>query len=201
MPRVLTVFGAAAVFAALWSLHAGKDLNWDLLHYHYYAAHAFAEGRLERDFFAASAQGYLNPVGFLPFYWMVSAGWHSAVVSMLLAAVHAANLALLYAISWVLFAHHDGRARSILSLLAAALGASSAVFWATVGTSFLDPLLTVPMLGAILLLIRQQPTIARVACAGALFGLCDDATQRFEPTCERQCVPLDWRLLLRGIRH
>lgn len=163
------LFGAAAALAALWTVYAGKDLNWDLLHYHYYAAHAFVEGRLGRDFFAASAQGYLNPIGFLPFYWMVSSGWHSVVVSVLLAAAHAANIALLYAISSRLFADHAARQRTILSLLAAALGAASAVFWATVGTSFLDPLLTVPMLGAVLLLLRDgQPM--RVFWAGALFG-------------------------------
>ena len=170
--QVGAVFGAAAVFAALWSLHAGKDLNWDLLHYHYYAAYAFLENHLERDFFAASAQGYLNPVGFLPFYWMVSAGWHSAIVSIVLASAHAANFALLFAIARMLFAHHAPRERLIFSLLAAALGAASAVFWATVGTSFLDPLLTVPMLAAILLLMpeRGQRAALRTVGAGILFG-------------------------------
>src|SRR5262245_41157240 len=170
--QVSAAFGAAAVFSALWSLHAGKDLNWDLLHYHYYAAYAFLENRLERDFFAASAQGYLNPVGFLPFYWMVSSGWHSAIVSIVLASAHAANFALLFAISRMLFAHHAPRERLILALLAAALGTASAVFWATVGTSFLDPLLTVPMLAGILLLMPEhgQRAAMRTASAGVLFG-------------------------------
>ena len=166
------VFGAAAALAVLWTVCAGKDLNWDLLHYHYYAAYAFVEGRLERDFFAASAQGYLNAVGYLPFYWMVSSGWHSVAVSAVLAAAHAANIALLYGIAQRLFAHHDPRARMTLSLLAAALGSASAVFWATVGTSFLDPLLTVPMLGGVLLLVQEDARFgaARSAAAGALFG-------------------------------
>jgi hypothetical protein len=170
--QVSAAFGAAAVFAALWSLHAGKDLNWDLLHYHYYAAYAFLENHLERDFFAASAQGYLNPVGFLPFYWMVSSGWHSAIVSIVLASAHAANFALLFAISRILFAHHAPRERLILSSLAAALGTASAVFWATVGTSFLDPLLTVPMLAGILLMLPEhgQRAALRTASAGVLFG-------------------------------
>jgi len=166
------VFAAAAVVAAIWSLRAGKDLSWDLLHYHYYAAHAFVEGRLERDFFAASAQGYLNPLGFVPFYWMVSAGWHSVAVSTMLAAAHAANIALLYALAQRLFVHHEARSRAILSLLAAGLGAASAVFWATVGTSFLDPLLTVPMLAGLLLLIAEGGAgrTSRIGCAGFLFG-------------------------------
>lgn len=170
--RVWVVFGSAVAIAALWTLHAGKDLGWDLLHYHYYAAHALHEGRLERDFFAASAQGYLNPVGYLPFYWMVSSGWHSVVVAAVLAAAHAGNIALLYAIAHRLFAHHEARQRALLSLLAAVLGAASAVFWATVGTSFLDPLTTVPMLGGVLLLAADggRRVAARAAWAGALFG-------------------------------
>jgi len=172
-PRgVWVVFGSAVVLAVLWTLHAGKDLSWDLLHYHYYAAHAFQEGRLERDFFAASAQGYLNGVGYLPFYWMVSSGWHSVVVAAVLAAAHASNIALLYAIAHRLFAHHQARQRALLSLLAAALGAASAVFWATVGTSYLDPLTTVPMLGGVLLLAaeRGDGVARRAAWAGVLFG-------------------------------
>ena len=166
------VFAAAVAITAIWSMHAGKDLSWDLLHYHYYAAHAFFDARLERDFFAASAQGYLNPVGYLPFYWMVSSGWHSVAVSTLLAAAHAANIALLYALAQRLFVHHEARSRAILSLLAAALGSASAVFWATVGTSFLDPLLTVPMLGGVLLLAGEGEagTTRRIACAGFLLG-------------------------------
>lgn len=170
--RVWVVFGAAAVIAALWTMHAGKDLSWDLLHYHYYAAHAFLEGRLERDFFAASAQGYLNPIGYLPFYWMASAGWHSVAVAAVLAAAHAGNIALLYAIAQRLFVHHEARDRALLSLLAAVLGAASAVFWATVGTSFVDPLATVPMLGGVLLLVAEggRRVAARAAWAGLLFG-------------------------------
>ena len=166
------VYGAAAVLAVLWTLHAGKDLSWDLLHYHYYTAHAFLEGRLERDFFAASAQGYLNPIGYLPFYWMVSSGWHSVAVAAVLSAAHAANVALLYAIAHRLFAHHEPRERALLSLLAAVLGAASAVFWATLGTSFIDPLATIPMLGGVLLLLKDdgRRVAARAAWAGLLFG-------------------------------
>jgi len=168
----MVAFSAAAAMAAAWTLFAGKDLNWDLLHYHYYVAHAWVDGRLERDFFAASAQGYLNPLGYLPFYWLVSSGWHSVVVSVLFAVVHAANVLLLYLLAGRLFAHHAPRERAILSWLAAALGAATVVFWATVGTSFLDPLLTVPMLAGVFLLLGGQPegAVRRAAWAGVLFG-------------------------------
>jgi len=176
--RVVSLLGvrgfsaAALLLAVVWTLYAGKDLNWDLLHYHYYVAYAFLNGGAQRDYFAASAQSYLNPLGYLPFYWMVSAGWHSALVSAVLALAHAANIGLLDLLARRLFAAEPPRERALLSALAAALGAASAVFAATVGTSFLDPLLTVPMLGAVLLLVGEdgERPARRAALSGLLFG-------------------------------
>jgi len=167
------IFGVPALLAACWTVVAGKDLNWDLLHYHYYVAHSLFAGRFEQDYFAARTEGYLNPLGYVPFYLMVDAGWHSVLVSMLLAAVHSASIGLLYLLSWRLFAHCPPRRRTALSVLGAALGAASAVFWTTAGTSFLDPLLAVPMLGGVVLLLGARPgdAFARMAAAGALFGL------------------------------
>jgi hypothetical protein len=158
--------GLAAALCAGWTIVAGKDLNWDLLNYHYYAPFQLLEGRLRQDFFAASAQSYLNPLGYVPFYLMVSAGWHSVAVSALFALAHGTSLVLLYAIAWRLFEPLPERDRRALSWLATALGAASAVFWATVGTSFLDPLLVPPMLAGLLLLLRGD----RPLLAGTLFG-------------------------------
>ena len=98
------------VLCAAWTVAAGKDLNWDLLNYHYYAPYQLLGARLAQDFFAASAQSYLNPVGYLPFYLMVSAGWHSVLVSVLLALAHGSSLALLYAITRRLFQDIKGEA-------------------------------------------------------------------------------------------
>jgi hypothetical protein len=161
------VFGLPAVLCAAWAVHAGKDVNWDQLNYHYYLPYELLAGRLGQDFFAASAQSYLNPVGYLPFYLMVASGWHSVLVSCVLAAAHSSSIGLLYLISRELFAHLPERDRSIFSCLAAALGAASGVYWMTVGASFLDPLLVPPMLAGTLLLLRER----NCALAGALFGL------------------------------
>jgi hypothetical protein len=169
----LAVFVVPAALCAAWTLFAGKDLNWDLLHYHFYLPYALLGGRMWQDYFAASAQSYLNPLGYLPFYLAVSAGWHSVAVSALFAAAHGVNLGLLYLLARRLFEQHPPRERAVLSALAAALGAASAVFWATAGTSFLDPLLTVPMLGGVLLLLGAPPgpDTRKAAWAGVLFGV------------------------------
>jgi hypothetical protein len=154
-PFVLPVLACAG-----WTLFAGKDLNWDLLHYHLYLPYALFGDRMTQDYFPAAGQSYLNPIGYLPFYLAVKAGVHSAVVSALFAAIHGLNVTLLYFISCRLL-----QSRS-LAALGAALGAASAVFAAVTGTSFLDPLLTVPMLAGVLLLMQGSG-----ARAGLLFGV------------------------------
>jgi len=169
--RIL-VFAAPAAVCAVWTVFAGKDVNWDLLNYHYYLPYELLGGRLEQDFFAASAQSYLNPVGYLPFYLMVSSGWHSVIASVTLAVAHSLCIALLFLLSWRLFAHLPRTERTTLSLLASALGSATAVYWETVGTSFLDPLLVSPMLAGLLLLTGESPRPVRnAALAGVLFGV------------------------------
>jgi len=153
-----------AALCAVWTVLAGKDVNWDLLNYHYYLGYELIGDRLNQDFFAASAQSYLNPVGYLPFYLLASS-WHSVAASVTLAIVHGVSLTLLYHIARCVFAHLPPREQLEFSLLGTALGAATAVFWPMVGSSFLDPLLLPLMLAGLLLLMRARP-----ALAGALFG-------------------------------
>jgi len=165
------VFFIPAGACAVWTIFAGKDLNWDLLNYHFYLPYELVHGRLTQDYFAASAQSYLNPVGYLPFYAMVAAGWHSVLVSIVLAALHSANIALLYLIAGRQFAHLPRAERIGMACLATVLGVATAVFWTMVGTSFLDPLLTPLVLAGLLLLLGRSPHPVRVAAvAGVCFG-------------------------------
>jgi hypothetical protein len=167
----LLVFCVPAAICAVWTVYAGKDVNWDLLNYHYYLPFELAAGRVTQDFLAASAQSYLNPVGYLPFYFMVSWGWHSVVASALLAVAHSTSLALLYLLAWRLFAHLEPRQRILFSCLATATGAATSVYWVTVGSSFIDPLIAPMVLGGLLLLLDSgEGAVRRAAAAGALFG-------------------------------
>jgi hypothetical protein len=168
---LVSVFGIPAAVCAAWTVVAGKDLNWDLLNYHYYVPYELLGGRLDQDFFAASAQSYLNPLGYVPFFLMVSSGWHSVVASVALALVHSASLGLLFLIGWYLFVGKPAAERALFAALAAVVGGATSVYWATVGTSFLDPLLLPLILGGLLLMIQAGPSAAwRAGLAGALFG-------------------------------
>lgn len=168
-PALFLVFCLPATLCAAWTVYAGKDLNWDLLNYHYYLPYQFLAGRLQQDFFAASAQSYLNPVGYVPFYLLVSSGWHSVIASIALAAAHSGSIGLLYLLAWKLFAHLAPRERIVLSCLASALGVATGVFWAMAGSSFLDPLLAPLILGGLLVLLAEGG-VRGAALAGTLFG-------------------------------
>jgi hypothetical protein len=173
MPRsaLISLFAAPAVLCAVWTVLAGKDVNWDLLNYHYYLPFELLAGRVAQDYFAAGATSYLNPLGYLPFYLMVSAGWHSIAASIALAVAHSTAIPLLYLIAWRLFDGLPPRDRVNLASLAAALGVASPVWWVTVGSSYLDTLLVPPMLAGLLLLLGAGAhPVRRAAAAGALFG-------------------------------
>src|SRR3989442_1034682 len=102
---------------------------------------------------------------------MVRSGWHSVAVSIVLATAHSLSIGLLYLVARALLADLPPRDRGVFSLLAAALGVATGVYWMTVGGSFLDPLLVPPMLAALLLLLREDRHAGRRAVlAGALFG-------------------------------
>src|SRR5215470_6798687 len=95
-----------SVACVAWSWWAGRDLNWDQLNYHFYAAYLYVGDRLARDFMGASIQGYLNPVAYVPFYLMVQANWHSLAIGSALALLHSTCLWLVYATSRVLIQAH-----------------------------------------------------------------------------------------------
>ncbi len=152
----------------------GKDINADFIAYHMYAAHALLGGHHQSDFMAAGPQSYLNPAGYVPFYLMLKANWPALLVSTVMATVHSLNLVVL----WKLCRDHlfaQATYRNALSFLAVMLGAISPVFFATLGSSFLDPMLSVLVLGGLLLIAQastSQPSRARLLLgAGLLFGV------------------------------
>ena len=169
--RILA-FTLPALLGAVWTVLAGKDVSWDLLNYHYYLPYELLHDRLAQDYFAASGQSYLNPVGYLPFYAMVASGWHSVIASMALAAFHGTVFGFLFIIAWRVFAHRPIAERRSLAILATVLTGSTAIYWAMVGSSFLEPLLAVPMIAAVTLLVDDSGEHAerRALSAGLLFG-------------------------------
>lgn len=133
-----------------WAYISGKDVNWDLINYHFYGAYQFLEGRVHQDFLAAGIQSYINPIGYLPFYWLVMSGIPSLAVAGVLTLIHVGSLLLLWRLSFRLFPGMNGENQA-LRVLGVALAAASPVFLTTVGTSFLDPVSALLVIGALYL--------------------------------------------------
>jgi hypothetical protein len=166
---------------SLLPLIEGKDANWDFYNYHLYVAHALVHGRLSQDFMAASLQGYLNPLLYLPTYWMIMADWPSVFIRLALASVHSLNLLVLWKIcERILFPHISNRKYHIL--IAVLLGISAPVFLGTLGTTFGDPAISVFVLFGLLLLCKEAGNTAKFSVAIGLAGLSLGLAAGLKPT-------------------
>ena len=167
-------FIAFSVICGVVTFLLGKDSNWDIFNYHLYAPHAFWTQDLQTDFMAAGPQRYLNPIGYLPFYWMIQAGWHSLVIAVVLAMFHGFALLILWEICARFIFQGDSHPGSLASL-SVALAALSPVFLGMLGGSYLDPPMLVFVLGGLLLLCvaldRPSPTFLLTFIAGGLLGI------------------------------
>jgi len=140
----------AIIFCAMGMTYMlGKDVNWDLINYHYYIAYAWQHDKFATDLFAAGPTSYLNPYGYLPYYWMVDAGWHSLAIGLTLAAIHSISLILLWELGEkILFAGTESPKK--LAGLSVFLGAITPVYLGLLGGTFLEPMLA-PLIFAALL--------------------------------------------------
>lgn len=148
---------ATAFFAGLsvlWTWLAGKDLNWDFLNYHFYGAYAMLHGRLATDYFAGSLQSYLNPLGFVPIYAMITSGWSPLVIGVTLSLLHSGNFVLLWLITEQILPR-DLEYKARACLLAVLLAFLSPLQLTTLGNTFLEPIHSLPVLGALYILVRN----------------------------------------------
>src|SRR3954470_4254346 len=94
--RAIPIFiWISPLLAGLLSLHMGKSMAWDLLHYHYYNGYAFLTDRLNFDILPAVFHTFLNPVLDVAFYAAVET-LPPRAVGFGLGAIHGVNIILLF---------------------------------------------------------------------------------------------------------
>lgn len=163
-----TILVLSIVTCLAWSWFAGKDLNFDQLNYHIYAANSFWNNRVGQDFFAASIQSYLNPLSYLPFYLMVMNQWPDLLIGSALAFLHAFNLYFLYLICKTVWPNEEhGISRA--ALFAWVIGLLSPIFWQEVGSSFNDITVSAFVLAAVYLALSGTSYL-KIFLAGVLLG-------------------------------
>lgn len=206
---------AYTLFCIIWRFFAGPLVAWDNVHYHIYVAHAWWEGRLPEELFAASGQGYLNPLPHLPFYLAYLADASRLFVSLSMALLHSANLWLLHFITCRLLPPTDQKHRALV-ILGVFLGALSPGFLYEIGSSYVDVIVSIPALGALLLLlwwrdaagqglVDWRPVYAAGLLAGIAIGLkpsalifCASLACVFILLSGRGALDFAWRAILAG---
>ena len=146
---------AACVLAAgAKSIAVGKDANWDLKNYHWYNAWALLNGRLGWDLAPAQIQTYYNPIGDLPFYFLVQWLPWPRHVAFWMALSTAVAVFFLIRTAAVLFP--VGRERGALAwvVAATAIGATGAAGQATVGSTMNEWLCAAPLMAGLFLVVR-----------------------------------------------
>jgi hypothetical protein len=118
------------------SIVRGQDANWDLQNYHYYNPWAWWNGRIfDRDIAAAQLQTFHNPLLDLPFFAMVQWDWPPRVIAFVLAIPAAVAAFFLGKLLPLLFADMPAPERTVAIVCAFAIGVTSAMGIATLGTT------------------------------------------------------------------
>jgi hypothetical protein len=167
------VFAACTVVAVALNYIFGKEMAWDLLHYHFYAGFSAFNDRFEQDYFAAGPNSYLNPYVYAPFYALVKLGLPGLAVGTVLAMIHSVVLWLTYELACKVSPSEDRRERFLFGLCVTILAFMNPVLLQEIGSSFSDITTAALVLGGWLLLVEVilRPRMRLVIFAAILLGV------------------------------
>ncbi|HWP86135.1 MAG TPA: hypothetical protein VNN17_13150 [Terriglobia bacterium] len=174
--EILVAALAGILFTTVWAILIGKDVGWDQKNYHYYGVYAWLHDRVAYHIQPAGQQTWLNPLVYLPHYWLIN---HAppVVAGGIFGSWVGLNFALVYLLSRMVLPADGGRWRQPLAALCGAVGCSDPFFLQFIGSTDVDNLLSVPVLGSLCLLCwacssRRTETVRdrAYAVAGLLLG-------------------------------
>ena len=162
----LCVLGLGARSVAL-----GQDANWDLKNYHWYNAYALLNGRLGWDVAPAQIQTYYNPIGDLPFWWLVHALPDPRAVAFAMALPAAIAAFFLLRILCLVFPVGRERGAPAWIVVAAAIGLTGAAGQSTLGSTMNEWPSTAFVMAGMWLALRS-PGSRRAECVAAFLVGC-----------------------------
>lgn len=169
--RFLEYFIWATLPCVAIALYLGRDLNWDLHNYHFFAGYWAGRPSFDTMVMPAGIQSYLFPYLHAPFFWLTYAGVPDYLVAAMLAVIQSINLVVLRLIGTCLYPNQSipwaDRAQIYL------LALCCPIFIVEMGTSFVDSIVSIPVLLGVYYLIRHFLSLGRreALMAGASFGL------------------------------
>jgi hypothetical protein len=168
---VLAASGGVALMLLI-GLSAAQDFNYDLMNYHVASAHLLLAGELDRNVALSGVQSWFNPIGYVPVYLGIET-LPPRLVAALLAIVAGLNAPLIYLIADRVADGLPRPQRLLAGLTCTLIGMTGAITLSEVATSFLDNILSLAELGALLsmLLALDGRQTVRLSWAGLLLGL------------------------------
>ncbi|RKZ11633.1 hypothetical protein DRQ53_01695 [bacterium] len=152
----LAVFVAGAICCGFISTQSGAFDTWDLRNYQFYSPYALLNGRFAFDHAAAQIQTFLNPLPFVPFYWLVT-HFKPVVAGFLMGAVHGLSAGFAFLVALSVLARIPAAPRVFFALSCTVLGVYGPTFVAMLGGSGSDHVVCLFVLAAVYLLIRSVP--------------------------------------------
>lgn len=168
------VFGMAC--GSYGAVHLGKGVSWDQRNYHHYDAFAWLSGAGDFHFAPAGMHSWMNPLVYVPQYWIVN---HAppVVAGAIFGCWVGLNFALVYTLSRIVLTGCSRRLAMGLAFLCAAVGFWDPYVIEMLGTSDVDNLLSLLVLGSLCLLCRAvrpeaglRESQRALAWAGVLLG-------------------------------
>ena len=170
--RWFAVFVGCVIAAGARSISLGKDANWDLKNYPWYTTWALFNGRMGWDLAPAQLQTYYNPVGDLPFHFLVQALPWPRHVAFWMALSTAVAAFFLIRILVLLFPAGRERGNVAWIVLAAAIGVTGAMGQATIGSTMNEWLSCSFLMAGLWLMVRDPRAVAGAAfLVGCAIGL------------------------------
>ena len=164
------VFALCVLAAGFRSIALGQDANWDLKNYHWYNAYALLNGRLGWDIAPAQIQTYYNPIGDLPFWWLVHAVPDTRAVAFLMALPAAIAAFFLLRLLALLFPVGSERGALVWIGVAAAIGLTGAAGQSTLGSTMNEWPSAAFVMAALWLAVRSPDSRRAIGLAAFLAG-------------------------------
>jgi len=149
--KILYYLTAPIIFG-VFSLIFGQDRSYDLAGYHYYNAFAFLNNKTSIDFSVAGAQGFLNPILDIPYYYLNQIT-HPAFIGFIFGFLNGILILLLYKIIEHVISLNKNHYHKNLILFLSIVGCLTPNFLSSVGNSLGDNITSLFILFSLYLLV------------------------------------------------
>lgn len=152
------IFLIVPLIFGLYSVYLGRDANWDLQNYHWYNPYALLNWRYDIDVAPAFGMSFFSPLGYVPWF-LLGTILPARMLGFIIGAVQSGNLLLLYGLGLVMLPIDRRLPREAAALALASVGMCGGMSLGLLGTTFLDSIVTLGILGSLLSVIGALPVL------------------------------------------